>query len=231
MFLFLFSSLLFSSFNFKEKILIMVSLDNIIKQNVALSANLENLVVVVSGGTGGIGESTAYKFAKYTKSPTIYIVGRNKEAGARVLENLKKINDDNAKYYFLSHDLSLITEADKVVESIKAVESKVNVLFLSSGLMDLSKKKTETAEGIEKRLAINYYTRWRIVDGLADLLKVAGDAEETARVVSVLHAGGEFFARPDDYGLKDSKLIINTNINEVFNRTNYFFRFFFCQLW
>ncbi len=186
----------------------MPSLQHIIKQNVEVGTKLENLVVVITGGTSGIGENTAYKFAKYSKSPTIYIIGRNKEKGAKVLINLKEINDDNAKYYFLSYDLSLISEADKVINYIKAKTAKVNVIILSSGFLEIGKRKA-SIEGIDKRLAVNYYSRWRIVDGLIDLVQKAAESKELSRVVSVLHPGIEGFVHPEDIGLRKSNNILD----------------------
>ncbi len=183
----------------------MPSLSSIMEQNSKVGPQLKNLVAVFVGGTCGIGEHTAYTFAKYTKSPTIYIIGRNKEAGAKVLENLRQLNSDaDSKYYFYSHDLTLISEADKLNQTVLDQEDKINVLFLSAGYIAMD-SRNESSEGIDKKMAVNYYSRWKIADELTPLVEKAADAGELSRVVSVLKAGEEGFIHPEDIGLKKSK--------------------------
>ncbi len=179
----------------------MPSHKTIIEANDKFGPQLKNLVTVIVGGTSGIGEYTAYNFAKYTKSPSIYIVGRNKEAGSRVIENLKALNNDtDSHYYFHSHDLTLVSEAEKFSKTVLDNEEKVNVLIVAPGYMSLEKKRTD--EGIDKKMAINYYSRWKIVDRLLPLLSKAANSGETARVVSILNSNRKEFAYPDDIGLK-----------------------------
>ncbi len=183
----------------------MPSLSSIIEQNAKAGPQLKNLVAVFVGATSGIGEHTAYKFARYTKSPTIYIVGRNKEAGAKVLENLRKLNNDaDSKYYFYSHDLTLIAEAEKLSQTVLKQEKKINVLFLSPGYLAMD-SRNESTEGIDKKMAVNYYARWKIIDELVPLVEKAADSGELSRVISVLEAGNEGFTHPEDLGLKKSK--------------------------
>lgn len=205
------------------------NISSIIEKNVQyskLAAAAIKPVAVFVGATSGLGEHTAYAFAKYTHKPTIYIVGRNPEAGARVLKKLQEINPDpESKYYFLRHDVTLISEADKLSKEISANESKVNLLFISSGFLTMN-GRTENKEGLDTKLSVNYYGRWRIIENLLPLVQkanAAGSGGETstssstdtskinARVVSLLAPGNEGPVIEDDLDLKHNFTLRNAN--------------------
>jgi len=92
----------------------------------------EKLIVVV-GGTSGIGESTARAFARYALSPCIYLIGRSKEQASKITQ---KIREDNqlADVRFLNKDVSCLRAVDEVCREIQASEKEVNLLFLSTGI-------------------------------------------------------------------------------------------------
>lgn len=186
------------------------------KQYIKQAAAIRPVAVFV-GATSGLGEHTAYSFAKHTVKPTIYIVGRNTEAGNRVISQLKSINSDpESKYYFLKHDVTLISEADKLSETVKQNETHVNLLFLSPGFLTTS-GRTETKEGIDKKLAVNYYGRWRIIQNLLPLVQKAADSagedvnSVNARVITLLAPGNEGPVHEDDLDLKRNYSLRNAN--------------------
>lgn len=182
----------------------MVDLKQIVEQNSQLKeTGPEKPVGIFVGGTSGLGRATAYEFVKNTRSPTVYVVGRNEASGEELIEQMKKANSSkDSKYYFLKHDTSSIKDCDKLCSIIRQKEQKVNLLYISSGILSVS-KRTETDEGIETRLATNYYGRWRIVDQLVPLVQKAADKKEFSRVVSVMGAGEEGKILTDDLGLKE----------------------------
>ena len=153
------------------------------------------------GGTSGIAESTAKQFARYAKRPKIYIVGRNREAGIRVIDELTKIQSDG-EYWFIQKDLSLLKNVDEVCEEIMSEESKLNILFMTPGTMSMS-GRDPTTEDIDRKLATNYYARMRFTMQLLPLL--GASAPQISRVVSVLSPGTESTSfNKLDCGLKDS---------------------------
>ncbi|ODQ66798.1 hypothetical protein NADFUDRAFT_46162 [Nadsonia fulvescens var. elongata DSM 6958] len=160
-------------------------------------------VAVFVGATSGIGQHTAFKLAEYTESPTIYIVGRSEKAGKYTLDQLRSLNSNPAaKYYFLKHDFTLIKEADSLASELKKLD-RLNLLFLSPGYLTLSGRQ-ESSEGIDCKMAVNYYARWRLVDNLMPLLAhTADDLKQPARVVSVLQPGNEGKFNEEDMGLKN----------------------------
>lgn len=173
--------------------------------------DLKNPVAVFVGGTSGIGEHTAYEFVKHTHSPTCYIIGRNATAGEQILSQLKELNsNENSQFHFIKKDVTLIKECDKLCDEISSKEEKINMLFLSSGFLTMN-GRTENEEGLDTKLAVNYYGRWRIVDNLMPLVKKAADNNEPARVVSVLQPGNEGPVEEDDLELKNKFSLTKAN--------------------
>ena len=64
------------------------------------------------------------------------------------------------------------------------------------------KGRTETPEGIDRKMAVNYYSRIRCILNLMPLLEAASNANELSRVITVLAAGSEGEVRMDDLDLK-----------------------------
>lgn len=156
-----------------------------INKDVQLLGLPENPVVVIVGGTSGIGEYTAYKFAKYLKTPTIYIIGTNKQRGEKVLKNLQQLNNNaGAKFYFKTYDLRLVEEADQLATRLLESETRINVLMMSCARINF-KGRVETSEGLDEKLALSYYSRWKIIDRVMPLLLAAAGLEQPARVVNL----------------------------------------------
>ena len=86
------------------------------------------------GGTSGIGESTAREFVRHTLAPRVYLVGRSEAQASSIISELNKLNPDG-KIYFVKSDISLLRGVDTVCDEIKSKESRVNLLFLSAGMM------------------------------------------------------------------------------------------------
>lgn len=146
-----------------------------------------NPVGVFAGSTSGIGEQLAYSFAKTTVDPTIYIIGRNEERGAAVRAEILKLNP-SAKVTFLKQDLSLVSQAKELADTLKKNETKINLLAQSQGGL-LYQDRNETKEGLDQAMSFNYYTRWALIDNVVDLVQRAADAGEPASVLTVLAAG------------------------------------------
>lgn len=188
------------------------SLEDMIKcNNIFAMESAPKPVGIFIGGTSGIGEHVAFKFAEYSSKPTIYIIGRDADSGARVLANLPKYNPDpDCRFFFIQCDVSLIENCDRFCKTIMACESFVNVLFMSQGIVSVGRKETE--EGLDKKMVLNYYGRWRIVNNLIPLLENAAAMQKdknattnrvNARVVSLLAPGNEGPVILDDLELKN----------------------------
>lgn len=98
-----------------------------------LSERLHNKVAIITGGSSGIGESSARLFAE--EGAKIVLADINKEKGENVV---KEINKKGVKALFVETDISKENQVKKMVaETIKYFE-KIDVLFNNAGIAKMS---------------------------------------------------------------------------------------------
>ena len=102
--------------------------------------NLYGKQAIVVGGTSGIGNGIAMRLAQ--ANANVAIVGRNKAAGLKIVEEMKKASlsipdvanrnpaDQPPKFTFIESDVSLIGQVKKTSEFIKDLVPKVDYLVL-----------------------------------------------------------------------------------------------------
>ena len=78
---------------------------------------------------------------------------------------------------------------------------RINFLMMSTGYVT-TRGWEETEDGIDKKLAVHYYSRWRFINDLLPALKNAKEAGEDAKVLSVLAAAKGAEIDVDDIGLR-----------------------------
>lgn len=120
--------------------------------------------------------------------------------GNRIIKELKDRNPEG-EAFFIQKDITLFRSVDEVCADLTQREKKIHCLFLTAGYMTL-KGRHETEEGVDRKMAVNYYSRIRFVLNLMPLLQRASQANELARVITVLAAGSEGDVRMDDLELK-----------------------------
>lgn len=161
-------------------------------------------VAIFVGGTSGIGQAVAQALARYTNGQLhLIIIGRNRAAAESIFATLPKPALPAARYEFIECDATLMRNVAATTSELLARLPKVNYLVLSSGYLGLrSPGRDETLEGIDKKLALNYYARWKFTHDLLPLLKAAKDSGQDARVMSVLAPGNGRTLDLEDLGLK-----------------------------
>ena len=102
------------------------------------------------GGTSGIGETTAREFVRHTVEPRVYLVGRNQKEALRIIDELAKLNPEG-KVSFIQTDASLLKSVDKACDEIKEEEEKINLLFLSPGIMTTKGRQGTQAHRLVRR--------------------------------------------------------------------------------
>ncbi len=162
-----------------------MSLQSIRAANAAVSLAGRHAVVV--GGTSGIGHGIAVRLAKGNASVTI--VGRDATRGAAVVDEMKATGGTGS-FRFLPCDAFLLENVRKTAEVIRADTPNLDILVVSQGMATLQ-GRTETAEGIDQKLALHYYSRMGFVGMLLPSLRAqaAADPSFSPRVLSVLAAG------------------------------------------
>ncbi|KAE9381208.1 hypothetical protein N431DRAFT_457817 [Stipitochalara longipes BDJ] len=172
----------------------MVNLKDIRTSNRALQSVPPGLVAVFVGATAGISLATLKQFAKNVNGPRAYIIGRSNEKGSHIIAELKTINSMGT-YVFIEGQVSLIKEVDRICEEIKKFESHIDILCMSPGYLSLGGRHVpDTTEGIETDLALQFYSRQRILINLLPLLEVSN----SPRIISILGAGFEGTISPSD---------------------------------
>ncbi|CAE6533301.1 hypothetical protein RSOLAG22IIIB_05546 [Rhizoctonia solani] len=152
------------------------------------------------GGTSGVGQAVAEALAQVTKGNShIVLCGRNKAAADKIIEGFPKSPD--SKYEFEQCDATLMSNVRNTTSSLTSRLPKLNYLVLSPGFLTL-KGRDETSEGMDKKLALNYYARWKFVYDLIPLLEKAKAQGEEARVLTVLAAGTNGKLDENDLDLK-----------------------------
>ena len=167
-------------------------------------------VAVFVGGTSGIGKAMVERFARFTNgNSSIIIVGRNRAAAETIFASLPPAGTSARE--FIQCDATLMSNVHTASQEIRSRYSKINYLVLSPGVLTL-KGRDDTTEGIDKKLAVHYYARWRFIYDLLPSLERAKEAGEEAKALSVLGAGkgGEIDA--DDLGLKKSFSVANAGM-------------------
>jgi len=150
----------------------------------------------------------ACALAQYTKGNShIVLCGRNQEAGESTIKSFPKVDhqstDAGMQHEVVRCDATLMRNVEATTSLLLSRLPKLNYLVLSSGFFNL-RGRDETSEGIDKRLALNYYARWKFIHDLIPLLEKARDAQEDVKVMTVLAPGTGGKINLDDLGLKKS---------------------------
>lgn len=117
----------------------MATLNQARQSNASLNAYRPDYVAVFVGATSGIGEATTRELATVVKKPTIYLIGRNATTGSQIVDELKASNPEGS-FHFIQSDVSLLSNVDEACSKIKAHEKAVDLLFLSTGHLHMSKE-------------------------------------------------------------------------------------------
>ncbi|QKX60570.1 uncharacterized protein TRUGW13939_07715 [Talaromyces rugulosus] len=177
----------------------MVSFTEIKASNALINGATAPRVAVFVGGTSGIGKLTIRALVETGTSTRIYLIGRksSEENAQTFIQELSAINP-KAEIVWIEGEVSLLAETKRVCQVIKSKESRVDLLFLTTGYAPFG-PRVETTEGIEIVQSLEYYTRILFVYHLLSLLNKV----EAPRVVSVLGGGLEKTAIDlDDLDLK-----------------------------
>ncbi|GBE88819.1 Oxidoreductase andH [Sparassis crispa] len=179
----------------------MPSLSAVRAANAAFSPSYIPVAIFV-GGTSGIGQGVAEAFARHTHGNAhIILCGRNRAAAEAIIASFPKPTSPSALHEFVQCDASRMKNIEATTQELRARLPKVNFLVLSPGIMTM-RGRNETPEGIDYKLALHYYARWKFTRDLLPLLAKAKDGGEDAKVLSVLAAGKGGPIDVNDLGLK-----------------------------
>ncbi|KAH8669107.1 hypothetical protein BX600DRAFT_461235 [Xylariales sp. PMI_506] len=179
----------------------MVSFQIIQQSNAHLAALPQGLVALFIGATSGIGQSALQHFAQNASSPRIYTVARETAvySHSNLISSLRESNP-SAHIDVITADVSLISEIDKIADTITQKETRIDIVVLSAGFMAFE-GRVNTREGLEPSMTTRYYSRLRLIQQLLPLLNNSEAA--SPRVISVLGGGLESPINESDLDLRN----------------------------
>lgn len=120
-----------------------------------MQLNLENKVIIVTGGAKGIGEGISKVLARENAIPVI--IGRSKEDNIKVVEDIKRAGGQS---FQITAELTQATECKKAVDQVIKQFNKIDGLVNNAGVNDGVGLENGNYEGFMESLhknLVHYY--------------------------------------------------------------------------
>ncbi len=150
---------------------------------------MDGKVVVVTGGTSGIGQVAAVELAR--QGARILLIARDRDRAAAALAAIGKAGPGLA-HRTLYANLASIAETRAVAKKIAQTEPRVDVLINNAGA--LFNRRQLSPDGLEMTFAVNHMAYFVLTEGLRPTLA----ASKPARIVNT--ASGAHRGATLDFG-------------------------------
>ncbi len=163
------------------------------------SLDLKGTKAAIVGGTGGLGRAISRVLA--SRGAGVMVVGQTfRDSGVPGIE-------------FLQADLSLMSEAQRVAAALPA--ETLDLVVLTTGIF-AAPKRQETAEGLERDMAVSYLSRLVLVRGIARRLGMQRQAAPMKpRVFIMGYPGTGQAGTIDDLNAEKSYSAMAVHMNTV----------------
>jgi retinol dehydrogenase 12 len=132
---------------------------------------MQGKVVVITGGTSGIGQVAAERLA--AMGARIVLVARSKSRGESALGRLRELASSQAHRVHYG-DVSRLADLNRLASEIRSAEPRIDVLINNAGAMFGQRQVTE--DGLELTFATNHMSYFVLTHGLRAQLAAAGAA-------------------------------------------------------
>ncbi len=149
-------------------------------------SSFEGKYAVVTGGTQGLGETTARLFAR-RGAAGILLVGRNAERGKAVAED---IASPSCRVVFESADLEKVDDCFRVIEAADKAFGTLHVLVNVAALTERGSVWDTTPELFDRMMATNVRAPFFLIQGAVKLMEREKVAGSIVSVSSVSSYGG-----------------------------------------
>ena len=160
-------------------------------------------VVLVTGGTRGIGEMIARGFVE--AGAKVYISSRKAEVGDALAQELSKSGSCTS----LPADLSSEAECQRLANEIKAREDHLDVLVNNAGAVWGAKLEDYDEAAWERVLGLNVKGVFHLTKFLRPLLDAQGTAESPSRVINIGSIDGIHVPVMDTFAYSASKAAVH----------------------
>ena len=161
--------------------------------------DVSDKVVLVTGGSRGIGEMIARGFVD--AGAKVYISSRNVEVGEALAKELSKIGSCTS----LPADLSTETECQRLATELAARESHLDVLVNNAGATWGAPMNEYDEAAFERVLALNVKGIFHLTKFLRPLLEVNATNENPSRVINIGSIDGIHVPSMETYAYSASK--------------------------
>jgi NAD(P)-dependent dehydrogenase (short-subunit alcohol dehydrogenase family) len=169
--------------------------------------DVKDKVVVVTGGTRGIGFMIASGF--YVNGATVYINSRKKEDCEKAAAGFDKINSvvkNKGKFHTFVTDLATEEGCIQYANFIKEREQRVDVLVNNAGTSWAESIETYPDHAWDKLMALNVKAAFFMVKHLLPLLR---KGKEGASVINIGSVSGETISKLEYYAYSASKAALH----------------------
>jgi len=153
--------------------------------SIALEQAIKEKIVLITGASSGIGLETVLGLAKMRAS--LILVVRDKEKGEVTKEKIVRATR-NKSIELIIADLLPQREVRRVAAEFQASHPRLDVLINNAGASFTNYAETE--DGIERTMAINYFTPFLLTNLLLDTLKGSAPSR-VINVTSSEHKDGQ----------------------------------------
>ena len=142
-------------------------------------------ICLITGGTNGIGKSTARELARM--GATVVIVGRDAQKTSKVVEEIRKASG-NTMVDSLLADLSSQQQIRQLAKDFKRKYSQIDVLLNNAGAFFMQRQLS--IDGIEMTFALNHLAPFLLGNLLLDMIQASAPAR-IINVASDAHTSGK----------------------------------------
>ncbi|MFY9783553.1 MAG: SDR family oxidoreductase [Acidimicrobiales bacterium] len=165
--------------------------------------DVSNKIVLVTGGTRGIGEMIARGFVE--AGAVVYISSRKAEVGDALAKELSKIGPCTS----LPADLSKESECQRLASEIAEREAHLDVLVNNAGATWGAPMDEYDEVAFERVLALNVKGVFHLTKFLRPLLEVNATAESPSRVINIGSIDGIHVPSMETYAYSASKAAVH----------------------
>ncbi|KAJ7452771.1 hypothetical protein B0H11DRAFT_2072939 [Mycena galericulata] len=141
--------------------------------------DLTGQVIIVTGGSSGVGKETVKVLLQHTAK--VYIAARNEENARAVIKDLQSQTGNEAQ--FLHLDLADLHSVKRAAEEFKQKETQLHVLFNNGGVMSAPIEQL-TAQNIDLQFGTNVLGHFYLTKLLLPTLLATATAGKPARVIN-----------------------------------------------
>ncbi|WP_321111930.1 SDR family oxidoreductase [Halorussus salinisoli] len=143
-----------------------------------------NRVVLLTGGTSGIGREAARRLAE--RGATVLVTGRDREAGEEVLRGVRAAHPESDGEFYRA-DFADFDVVRGLAREVRADFDRLDVLVNNAGTSQSERRTTE--DGVELTFAVNHLAPFLLTNLLASRLRASAPAR-VVTTTSALHENG-----------------------------------------